>query len=95
MHRREPRRETDGEDLDANASLHLCYITTLMTLFRALLRPLEPKHGISDQTQESLAYSDHPSCAVVKGGLNCAQELVNLLDALTDTQWNAFWHSCE
>ena len=66
-----------------------------MTLFRALLRPLESKHGTSDRTQETSAYSDQPSRAVMKGGMNCAQELVNLLDVLTDTQWNAFWHSCE
>ena len=95
IHHREPRCEPDGEDLDANASLHLCYITTLMTLFRALLRPLESKHGTSDRTQGTSAYSDQPSRAVMKGGMNCAQELVNLLDVLTDTQWNAFWHSCE
>ena len=95
LHRPEALHGTDNEELDANASLHLCYVTTLMTLFRALLRPLESKNGASSQTQDISAYDDHPSRAVMKGGLNCAQELVNLLEVLTDTQWNAFWHSCK
>jgi hypothetical protein len=92
IHRRETLLETDNEELDANASLHLCYITTLMTLFRALLRPLEPKDGTSGRIRTPC---DHLSQAVMKGGLNCAQELVNLMDFLSDTQWNAFWHSCK
>ena len=95
LHRREIIRETDNEELDANASLHLCYITTLMTMFRALLRPLAPEAGTSDQTQSTFTCNNHPSRAVLKGGLNCAQEFVNLLDIITDSQWNAFWHSCE
>jgi hypothetical protein len=95
IHSRESLHGADNEELDANASLHLCYITTLMTLFRALLRPLESKGTISNQNRPISPYSDHPSRAVMKGGLSCAQELVNLLDVVTDTQWNAFWHSCK
>jgi hypothetical protein len=95
IHSRESLHGADNEELDANASLHLCYITTLMTLFRALLRPLESKGTISNPNRPISPYSDHPSRAVMKGGLSCAQELVNLLDVVTDTQWNAFWHSCK
>jgi hypothetical protein len=80
-------RERATERLDGNASLHLSYIITHMMLFRALMRPLQRLSSISmDQGHlESAA-------AIVRGALLCVKELVEFLESLPDTRWNAFWH---
>ncbi|KAJ9143868.1 Aldolase-type TIM barrel [Pleurostoma richardsiae] len=76
------------QDLDGNASVHLSYIVTHMSLFRALLRPLSSSH----QRQQSTALLDGAT-AVTRGALLCVREFVEFVETLTDVQWNAFWHS--
>jgi hypothetical protein len=80
-------RGRDTERLDGNASLHLSYIITHMMLFRALMRPLQrPLSTSMDQGHlESAA-------AIIRGALLCVKELVEFLESLPDTRWNAFWH---
>jgi hypothetical protein len=79
--------------LDGNASLHLSYIVVHMLLFRALFRPI--KH---------LRYTGYPSdvsddrimregvSAMTTGSIFCARELVDFLENLAESRWNAFWH---
>ncbi|OKL63407.1 hypothetical protein UA08_01770 [Talaromyces atroroseus] len=73
-----------GENLDGNGALHLSYIVVHMTLVRALLRPLN--------TDQAGAINDGAK-AVVRGALLCVKEFVEFIETLTETQWNAFWHS--
>lgn len=87
-----PREADNSRRLDGNASLHLSYIVVHMMLFRALLRPV--KHikslggfsGIDDlETLEGVS-------AIIKGSTFCARELVDFLENLQESRWNAFWH---
>ncbi|KAL3479625.1 fungal-specific transcription factor domain-containing protein [Aspergillus californicus] len=73
-------------DLDGTGSLYLSYIVTHMTLFRALLRPL-------DTSPTFLAEFPDSAKAVIKGALVCVKEFVEFVETLTGAQWNAFWHS--
>lgn len=83
------------EDLDGNGSLHLSYIVTHMTLFRALLRPLNKWPSILARSPPDQANAINEGArAVVRGALLCVKEFVEFMEALTETQWNAFWHSC-
>jgi Fungal specific transcription factor domain/Fungal Zn(2)-Cys(6) binuclear cluster domain len=84
------------EDLDGNGSLHLSYIVTHMTLFRALLRPLNKWPILLTRMPPDQANAINEGAqAVVRGALLCVREFVEFMEALTETQWNAFWHSCE
>ena len=80
-------------DLDGRASLQLSYIVTHMTLFRALLRPLEKWEDEAGNypVQAEAAYG--AAKAVIKGSLVCVTDFVAFLEGLRDAQWNAFWHS--
>ncbi|CAK7221797.1 hypothetical protein SBRCBS47491_004650 [Sporothrix bragantina] len=92
------------QHLDGNASLHLSYIVTHMMLFRALLRPLglrsgqqgHQEHGNSPSSNSSSTADDNDNDAlhhaVTRGALLCVREFVEFVEALTPTQWNAFWH---
>lgn len=83
----------DQKDLDGNGSIHLSYIVTHMTLFRALLRTLDRWHEmvLEYRTQAEILYDG--AKAVIKGSLLCVKEFVEFLERLTGDQWNAFWHS--
>uniref|UniRef100_A0A093VFR4 Transcriptional activator protein DAL81 n=1 Tax=Talaromyces marneffei PM1 TaxID=1077442 RepID=A0A093VFR4_TALMA len=92
----EPHQTYHGprEDLDGNGSLHLSYIVTHMTLFRALLRPLNKWPSILARSSPDQANAINEGArAVVRGALLCVKEFVEFMEALTETQWNAFWHS--
>ena len=79
-----------------------------MTLFRALLRPLERwRHRDGDdddnnsnnnsvrrpQSERAEAAMLEGARAVVRGSLLCVRDFVGFLEGLRDAQWNAFWHS--
>lgn len=87
--------ESSANALDANASLHLSYIATHMTLFRALLRPLDQCFDIGRQSPNNMELIHDRALAIVKGAIICVKELVEFVEGLTDAQWNAFWHSCK
>ncbi len=81
------------QNLDGSASLQLSYIVTHMTLFRALLRPLENWEDKAEiyPVEAEVAYG--AAKAVIKGSLVCVTDFVAFLEGLRDAQWNAFWHS--
>ena len=83
------------QGLDASASLHLSYIATHMTLFRALLRPLDQWSDIVNRCPEEAERVYEVALAVIKGAIICVKELVEFVEGLRDAQWNAFWHSCK
>jgi hypothetical protein len=81
-------------NLDGSSSIYLSYIVTHMTLFRALLRPLDRWHVISgENSNQRPEYLYDGAKAVVIGGLLCVKDFVEFLECLRDAQWNAFWHS--
>jgi Fungal specific transcription factor domain len=83
------------ETLDGNGGLHLSYIVAHMSLFRALLRPLNNWPAIMVQSPADQASAIKEGAkAVVRGALLCVKEFVEFIETLTETQWNAFWHSC-
>jgi len=75
--------------LSGNPSLSLAYIVATMTLFRALLRPLENLTTIEE---------DHgivgSRLAVRAGAKECAKEVVEFVENLGRGALDAFWHSC-
>lgn len=78
---------------NSDASLHLAFIVATMTLFRALLRPIEIHES---QLSGSLGYHGRGAYgAVYTGCLNCAREAVDFLDKIVSISgpWNGFWHS--
>ncbi|KAL4784163.1 fungal-specific transcription factor domain-containing protein [Aspergillus varians] len=86
LKRRQPNLQASPQDLDGTGSLYLSYIVTHMTLFRALLRPLDTDPSLASQCLESVR-------AVIKGALLCVKEFVEFIETLTGAQWNSFWHS--
>ncbi|KAL6850591.1 hypothetical protein ACO1O0_007715 [Amphichorda felina] len=90
---------TAQHELDGSGSIHLCYIVTHMTLFRALLRPLEGWHRDGDDDSVRRSRPERTEVmlegarAVVRGSLLCVRDFVGFLEGLRDAQWNAFWHS--
>lgn len=80
-------------ELDGSGSIHLSYIVTHMTLFRALLRPLENWTDMVDCRPEQAETMFNGAKAVVRGSLVCVGDFVEFLESLRDAQWNAFWHS--
>ncbi|EPE04738.1 fungal specific transcription factor domain protein [Ophiostoma piceae UAMH 11346] len=86
----QPSDDLQRQKLDGNASLHLSYIVTHMMLFRALLRPLDGSDsGNSSDGDRNTGIRNR---AVTKGALLCVREFVEFVEALSPTQWNAFWH---
>ncbi|OKL59621.1 hypothetical protein UA08_05443 [Talaromyces atroroseus] len=82
------------EDLDGNGSLHLSYIVAHMALYRALLRPLNKwPILLARMSPDQTNAINEGAQAVVRGALLCVREFVEFMEALTETQWNAFWHS--
>ena len=89
-----PRENSlDMCELDGNASLHLAYIVTQMTLFRALLRPISNWSLLSSNSSSQIEFEG--AQAVITGAITCIRELVEFIESLTGTEWDAFWHSCE
>ena len=75
--------------LSGNSALPLAYIVATMTLFRALLRPLE---NLSDQADQGFMGS---RAAVRAGAKECAKEAVEFVEGLGRGALDAFWHSCK
>ncbi|EPE36642.1 Zn2/Cys6 DNA-binding protein [Glarea lozoyensis ATCC 20868] len=78
--------------LSGNPSLSLAYIVTQMTLFRALLRPLE-NLGPLDEEDRRVAGSREAVRAVRQGAKECAKEVVEFVENLRQGALDAFWHS--
>ncbi|KAB8303775.1 hypothetical protein EYC80_005153 [Monilinia laxa] len=73
--------------LSGNPSLSLAYIVATMTLFRALLRPLENSTNVEDDT------TINSRLAVRAGAKECAREVVEFVENLGRGSLDAFWHS--
>jgi hypothetical protein len=76
--------------LSGNPSLSLAYIVATMTLFRALLRPLE---NLTSVEEEDHGIVGSP-LAVRAGAKECAKEVVEFVENLGRGALDAFWHSC-
>lgn len=83
----------DERDMDGSGSIHLAYIVTHMTLFRALLRPLDCWRDKVLQSPTGAESLYHSAKAVIRGSIFCVKNFVEFLETLTSPQWNAFWHS--
>jgi len=75
--------------LSANPSLSLAYIVATMTLFRALLRPLENLTSVEEEDHGIVG----SRLAVRAGAKECAKEVVEFLENLGKGALDAFWHS--
>ena len=76
--------------LSGNSSLSLAYIVATMTLFRALLRPLENITSVEEQDHGIVG----SRLAVRAGAKECAKEVVEFVENLSRGALDAFWHSC-
>lgn len=76
--------------LSGNPSLSLAYIVATMTLFRALLRPLENLTSIEEEDHGLVG----SRLAVRAGAKECAKEVVEFVENLGRGALDAFWHSC-
>lgn len=76
--------------LSANPSLMLAYIVATMTLFRALLRPLDNLTDVEEEDQGIIASRQ----AVRSWARDCANEVVEFVEHLGRGALDAFWHSC-
>ncbi|KAL3303394.1 Aldolase-type TIM barrel [Colletotrichum asianum] len=74
-------------------AVYLCYIITHMTLFRALLRPLDRWPAMALQSPNEAEGLFTAAKAVIKGSILCVKEFVEMLENMTGSQWNGFWHS--
>jgi hypothetical protein len=77
--------------LSGNPSLSLAYIVATMTLFRALLRPLENLTSVEEEDHGIVG----SRLAVRAGAKECAKEVVEFVENLGRGALDAFWHSCE
>jgi len=73
-------------ELDGTPSLKLAYIVATMTLFRALLRPLETQDVLSEELKSGRA-------ALLTGAKECSKEAIEFVEGLSHGVWDAFWHS--
>lgn len=87
---RQPERNDSlgSARLSGNPSLSLAYIVTQMTLFRALLRPLE------NLSAEEVSGGGEAVRAVRQGAKQCAKDVVEFVEHLGRGALDAFWHSC-
>lgn len=87
---RQPERNDSlgSARLSGNPSLSLAYIVTQMTLFRALLRPLENLSAEEVSGGEAMR-------AVRQGAKQCAKDVVEFVENLGRGALDGFWHSCE
>jgi hypothetical protein len=77
--------------LSGNPSLSLAYIVATMTLFRALLRPLENLTSVEEEDHGIVG----SRVAVRHGAKECAKEVVEFVENLGRGALDAFWHSCK
>jgi hypothetical protein len=77
--------------LSGNPSLSLAYIVATMTLFRALLRPLENLTSLEEEDHGIVG----SRLAVRAGAKECAKEVVEFVENLGRGALDAFWHSCK
>jgi len=77
--------------LGGHPSLRLGFIVANMTLFRALLRPVENMSSIDTQDRGTLG----SRMAVRAGAKGCAEEAVEFVENLERGAMDAFWHSCK
>jgi hypothetical protein len=77
--------------LSGNPSLSLAYIVATMTLFRALLRPLENLSNVEEEDRGIVGSRG----AVRHGAKECAKEVVEFVENLGRGTLDAFWHSCK
>ena len=77
--------------LSGNPSLSLAYIVATMTLFRALLRPLENLINVEEEDHRIVG----SQIAVRAGAKECAKEVVEFVENLGRGALDAFWHSCK
>ncbi|TVY54576.1 Transcriptional activator protein DAL81 [Lachnellula cervina] len=75
--------------LSGNPSLSLAYIVATMTLFRALLRPLENLTNVEEEDHRIVG----SQLAVRAGAKECAKEVVEFVENLGRGALDAFWHS--
>ncbi|KAL5325917.1 hypothetical protein ACEPPN_007051 [Leptodophora sp. 'Broadleaf-Isolate-01'] len=75
--------------ISGNPSLSLAYIVATMTLFRALLRPLENLSSAEEQDRSIV----EGRLAVRAGAKECAKEVVEFVENLGRGALDAFWHS--
>ncbi|KAF4916897.1 hypothetical protein CGCVW01_v009939 [Colletotrichum viniferum] len=85
--------ESLEDEMYGIGAVYLCYIITHMTLFRALLRPLDRWPAIALQSPNEAEGLFTAAKAVIKGSILCVKEFVEMLENMTGSQWNAFWHS--
>jgi hypothetical protein len=76
--------------LSGNPSLSLAYIVATMTLFRALLRPLDNLTSVEEEDHGLVG----SRLAVRVGAKECAKEVVEFVENLGRGALDAFWHSC-
>jgi hypothetical protein len=76
--------------LSGNPSLSLAYIVATMTLFRALLRPLDNLTSVEEEDHGIVG----SQMAVRAGAKECAKEVVEFVEGLGRGALDAFWHSC-
>lgn len=77
--------------LSGHPSLSLAYIVATMTLFRALLRPLENLTSVEEEDHGIVG----SRLAVRAGAKECAKEVVEFVENLGRGALDAFWHSCK
>ncbi|RDW71375.1 hypothetical protein BP6252_07938 [Coleophoma cylindrospora] len=75
--------------LSGNHALSLAYIVATMTLFRALLRPLENLSSVEEEDHGIVG----SRLAVRAGAKECAKEVVEFVENLGRGALDAFWHS--
>ncbi|QSZ34110.1 hypothetical protein DSL72_005698 [Monilinia vaccinii-corymbosi] len=73
--------------LSGNPSLSLAYIIATMTLYRALLRPLDNLTNVEEEA------TINSRLAVRAGSKECAREVVEFAEKLGRGALDAFWHS--
>jgi len=89
--RHQDRMDGRGTDhLSGNPALSLAYIVATMTLFRALLRPLENLTSVEEEDHGIVG----SRLAVRAGAKECAKEVVEFVENMGRGALDAFWHSC-
>lgn len=91
LHRSERVDSRGMAQLSGNSSLSLAYIVATMTLFRALMRPLENLSSVEEEDRGIVG----SRVAVRAGAKECAKEVVEFVENLSRGALDAFWHSCK
>ncbi|KAH8820524.1 fungal-specific transcription factor domain-containing protein [Xylogone sp. PMI_703] len=89
LHRPDRLDSRGMAQLSGNSSLNLAYIVATMTLFRALMRPLENLSSVEEEDRGIVG----SRVAVRAGAKECAKEVVEFVENLGRGALDAFWHS--